>query len=254
MVDLLGDGRFRLTRRSRRTFCDIAGTPPPPVIPIVSEQIVTDIENRDQGFDPIAITNPVKAGSLLVLTYNAWRALVVGGVTSITDTQGNFWQKAVNADLEIPGDAAWITSQIWYAENCNPGVTIVTPVVPPGTSLFYSAAIQEISGIRPSGSLDTTGFNAQEFGTGEATVTADAVSSQGNTLVVGVADQDGLGNIPWTIPPGYTEVYDAPNGDADEPGHSDYKIEAVAQLESITWIRNAFFRSANAIAVFKGFL
>lgn len=252
-IDLLGNGRFRMNARSNRTYCDVASAPPPPiVIPIVSEQVVTDIENRDQQVDPIAIPVAVKAGSLLVLTYNSWRAGPVPqfNILSITDTQGNVWQKAVSADKFSAGSEAWITSEIWYAQNCNAGMTTVIPVTTVGTGPYWSAAIQEVSGIVPVGALDTVGFNLQDFE--EATVTADDVSSQNNTLVVGVASQDGGPDLPWTTPAGYTEVYDVQNGSTDEPGHSDYKVESVAQLETILWLRGTAPESASCIAVFKG--
>jgi hypothetical protein len=251
-IDLLGNGRFRMNARSNRTYCDIASSPPPPiVIPIVSEQIVTDTQNQGAPLAPFVLPNPVKAGSLLVFTYNSWRAGgASGNITSITDTQGNIWQKAVSCEQfpQIAGGV--ITSHIWYAQNCNAGATTVTPVGD-DSDLYWSAGIQEVSGIAPSGSLDTTGFNNQQ--SVPATTVADDVSSQNRTLVIGLCCQDGFGDDPWTLPADYSQVYNVPTGSTDEPGFSIYKIATVAVMESINWIRNVVLSSSSScIAVFKG--
>lgn len=255
-VDLLGNGRFRMNARSNRTYCDVAGSPPPPVIPIVSEQIAVNLFNRDVPLGSVVVPVAVKAGSLLILTLTSWSGTFLPSeISSITDTQGNIWQKAASCEANV-FNAGYITANIWYAENCNPGMTTVTPVIAtnPG-NLYWYASVQEVSGIKASGSLDTFGNNVQSVSLGQngpATVTANAVSSQANTLVAGVTVQNTGTTDPWVTPVGYTVVFDVPDHNTDQESHSDYKIESIVQQETITWLRGIVGHFASCVAVFKG--
>jgi hypothetical protein len=70
------------------------------------------------------------------------------------------------------------------------------------------------------------------------TVTADDATNNADTLLVVVTNNNAVGNTAFTTPGGYTTIYEAANGNSDQPGWAGYKIESVAETESAAITRS----------------
>lgn len=97
----------------------------------------------------IAYTSSVAAGSLLFIAH---ASEADGEISSITDTQGNTWQRAV-ADESLGGGTEG-RGEIWYAMNANAGATTLT--VNLTAHNYQCVIIGEYSGLATTYALDTT--------------------------------------------------------------------------------------------------
>jgi len=214
------------------------------ITPFAIVQTTVDAANPNSSIVAIATPGAVTSGNTLIYTYTARHTSALS-VTSISDDQGNTWVKAASAS-QAP-EANGITAEIWYVLNATAGVTTVTPVISGAPKHYWSQALQEISGVA---ALDTSGSNNQE--SGQPTVTADALSSQDTTVLIGAcAQDDSTNNTEWTAVAGYLILYEVADGSTDAPGWSGYRFEIAAATESISWTREAGVASSSVIAVFR---
>lgn len=209
-------------------------------------QGVDDIENRGVASIATISVPSVAAGSLLVLQYGGFDVGANGhAITSVTDDNGNTWQRAVREIEDAGADS--LAAEIWYAENANAGTTIVTITPTSDVDLYYSASVSEYAGGATTGVLGTTG--GRNGGAEQPQVSTDAAATAGS-LLVGVANQEVAGDLPWTPPTGFTNEFNAPNGNTDQPVSADYDLAADAGIASLQWARSASGSHLSVVAEF----
>ena len=100
----------------------------------------------------IGYTSPTTVGNFLVVLLG-WQDAV--DVTSVVDDAGNTYTRATGAYARAT-DGGWNQStDIYYCEN-SAGIANTVTITMTGSAGAINAAIQEYSGVKASGSLDTT--------------------------------------------------------------------------------------------------
>jgi len=173
------------------------------------------------------------ASNLLVLTIHVQSSTTT--VTSVTDSAGNTWTKAV--DLSTSGSY----TGIWYLANCQAGITSVTATESTGTG--FSGNVSEWSGadtVTPVRATNSIAVTTSPNRAGAATATAgdlavgaiSANSSTTRTLTAGTALTTG------TLPAGFTALH-------------AYDIAAVGGSEELQWTTGSSANTGGVIALFK---
>lgn len=110
--------------------------------PRVSPRFVQEKDNVDGT--PLAFTNPNAAGNTLIAGV-CWDTFTTCHLTSITDTQGNVWTRAV--DTYIDSASVTVGQEIWHCIGCKGGPNTVTIHITGGTPSLINLTITEYNGI-----------------------------------------------------------------------------------------------------------
>lgn len=203
-------------------------------------QASPQLRTQESGASSIlALTSNVTAGSALLLVIGNYPS----GISSVTDNQGNTWQRAVQV-----GDAGINFGEIWYALNCAAGSTTLT-ITPTSTSGNYLTGwAVEWSGMQTTAALDRTGTgeNALSASTSAATQQAEELA-----LTVSIADF-GASALGWGTPAGYTLI--GREGDSNNYTgiQAAYRVLSASGVETAT--HTAGFAGSSfdtAIATFR---
>ena len=154
-------------------------------------------EASGQTTPAISITASL-AGSLIIVhvANDTFRT-----ISSVTDNQSNAYISVTGAQGS-QGNDVWY---LWYCENANAGVTTVTVHFSAGAN--YCASVEEYSGVKSSGSLDTSATQTNA----SIAVTSPAIipSVSGELLVTSAITDDffltGVSS-PWTTTSAATSI------------------------------------------------
>ena len=218
-------------------------------MPISVDQVDIDTSNTNQaGIANIVFSTDVVAGDLLVFACGGFATGGDWGISQVSDDVNGNWTQAIERDS---GSNSQV--EIWYYQNAGAGTTTVS-VTEDGSGIYYAAGIMRVSGMATASALDTTG--SASAGSGAPTVTADATSSQADTLLVAMANVPASGTGAWTDPSdtdGYTLWFEDSDGSQFNLNNACYKVESAAAQETAPWSKDSDATSYyTVIAVFKG--
>jgi hypothetical protein len=213
------------------------------VTPVV-EQVVTDTANKNTATIADQVYgSDIVAGNFLIFTFHEYDTSSTSPtISAMSDTQGNTWRRARRQQGSVGNDTRMVVDT-WFAENAAAGATTISITnTGDGSGHYWSAGILEVSGMSKAGLLvlDTSGGELvpSTSAADNTTVTADAASSQDDTLLIAVCNNNAIGTTGFTAPSGYTVIYDVDNGNTDQPGWAGYKVESAAETESASWTRS----------------
>ncbi len=150
--------------------------------------------------------NAVTSGDLIVVAVAPWNSSDIEAVSSVTDSAGNPYSKAVE-DPSVPEGAVQPLS-IWYAPNVVGGTnfTVTVTLQNPGA---VSVAIHEYGGLAASNVVDQVG-HANGNGS-QATATLSAATSQANDLLFSASTFTDVSVVSATAGSNYTLRQSQPN-------------------------------------------
>lgn len=174
----------------------------------------------------LSFSAPVTAGSKLILVV----ANYPSGLSSVTDTRGNSWTKAV-----AQGDDGDNYVEIWYADNAVAGSTTMTLTSAVSSDVYLSGMAMEWSGVA-AGAPTGKGSASQPpaIATSVTVSTAEALTSGPHLIVTGAVAEGGTEDFGWAAPSGYTRI-DVQFDSWNYTGYqAAYRVAAVSGVQSAT--------------------
>lgn len=187
------------------------------------------------------------AGSNGVIILTEWFAgTTTEELTGVT-VAGTSCTKLAEANV---GGAA--KSALWWcATNAGGSDAVVLTYGGGAGSKAGFVSVLEWSGIT---GLDTgcENSNDQTSPTHTAPTVSTAISTTtNNTLLAAVSGNNASGACTYTTPTGWTQIGEIEDGTTYDAGHTCYKVDTSAAVETATWTTSATVSSYNCIAAFK---
>lgn len=171
-----------------------------------SEALVQGISGTPLGNQvttyTLALGNATTSGDLLAVVAGSWQTGAVS-VTSVTDTAGDTWNRAVTA-----GPAAGEETELWYtiAKGGTDSVTVAW-----SASAYVAVSIGEYSGVATNAPLATTAGAGDASATTSHSSGATPSAARAGDLVLGAYSDAGFGGT-VTAGSGYVmSTTDSPN-------------------------------------------